>query len=134
MNEHPITTGVNPTEVSFFGRSAIAIACLNKHHEALELCLAACKNYQSSDECGESDAKKWKSYDESGFCIRSDDEVTPEGMDDLQWEDEITQPQSDLAQEELPTDEWSALYKYYAKIIEKTGEMLTTAISFREVI
>lgn len=115
--------------VSFFGRTAIGIACVNKHSEALELCLAACKNYQSSDECGESEAKKWKLYDESDFCVRSDEEVTPEGMDDLQWEDEITQLQSDLVKE----DEWSALYKYYAKIIEKTGEMLTTTINFREV-
>lgn len=124
---------MNPTEVSFFGRTAIGIACVNKHSEALELCLAACKNYESPDECGESEAKKWKPYDESDLCVPSDEEVTPEGMDDLQWEDEITQTHSDLDKEESLTDEWSALYKYYAKIIEKTGEILTTTISFREV-
>lgn len=124
---------MNPTEVSFYGRNAIGIACLNKNFEALELLLAACKNYRPSDDCGEIEAKKLKPFDGSHFCVRSDEEVTPDGMDDLQWEDEITQPESDLVKEELPTDEWSALYKYYAKIIEKTGELLATTICYREV-
>lgn len=117
------TSGANPTEISFFGRTAVGIACVNKHPEALELLLLACKNCHLSREDGESEAKKWKPHD---------GDKTPEGMDGLQWEDEIEQPQSELIKEDSPSDEWSVLYRYYASIIEKTGEMLANTISFRE--
>lgn len=53
-------------------------------------------------------------------------------MDDLQWEDEMMRPQSEVINEDQATDEWSVLYRYYASIIEKTGEMLANTISFRE--
>lgn len=73
------------------------------------------------DHEGESDAKKWK---------RIDDDNTPEGMEGLQWEDEISSQQK--VKEETVDDEWSVLYQYYASVIEKTGEMLANTISARE--
>lgn len=88
----------------------------------------ACASYGSLQydyETGESEAKKWKRQER-------DDEETPEGMDDLQWEDEIEQPQIEPAKEDTVDDEWSVLYRYYARIIETTGDLLANAISMRD--
>lgn len=70
------------------------------------------------------------------------DIVTPEGMEGLQWEDEIAQPSQTKNQLKLDDpngdvaaekdDEWSVLYRYYASVIEKTGEMLANTISSRD--
>lgn len=120
--------GANPTQTAHCGRTAIGIACLNKHVDMLELLLNACANYQPSHydyETGQSEAKKWKRHDR-------DDDQTPEGMDDLQWEDEIEQPQLEPAKEDTVDDEWSVLYRYYARIIETTGDLLANAISMRD--
>lgn len=86
----------------------------------------ACANYEPTCydyDTGESEAKKWK---------RQDGDVTPEGMDDLQWEDEIEQPTPGPAKEETADDEWSVLYRYYARIIETTGDLLANAIVMRD--
>lgn len=120
--------GANPTQTAHCGRTAIGIACLNKHVDMLELLLNACANYLPSHydyETGQSEAKKWKRHDR-------DDDQTPEGMDDLQWEDEIEQPQLEPAKEDTVDDEWSVLYRYYARIIETTGDLLANAISMRD--
>lgn len=62
-------------------------------------------------------------------------------MDGLQWEDEIQNitPQhqndsisSDKSKQDLNDDEWSVLYRYYASVIEKTGDMLANTINIRE--
>lgn len=89
----------------------------------LEFLLNACANYDY--DTGESEAKKWKRQDR-------DDEHTPEGMDDLQWEDEIEQPEPINVIEDTVDDEWSVLYRYYARIIETTGDLLANAISMRD--
>lgn len=95
----------------------------------MELLLNACVNYDPSHfeyaDTGESEAKKWKRHDRDG-------EQTPEGMDDLQWEDEIEQPQPEPTKEDTVDDEWSVLYRYYARIIETTGDLLANAISMRD--
>lgn len=124
--------GANPTVIISSGRTAIGLACLNKYANILKVLLESCAEYQpmggvdrtewstDGDGDGGSEAKKWK---------RIDDENTPEGMEGLQWEDEITQQK---AKEETVDDEWSVLYRYYASVIEKTGEMLANTISARE--
>lgn len=120
--------------ITNFGKTAIGVACVNKNFSALELLLSSCLSYQSNhydDECGESEAKKWKRHDELTFLSGQYDE-TPDGMDDMQWEDEIEQPQTEQIKEDTVDDEWSVLYRYYASIIEKTGEMLANTISMRE--
>ncbi|XP_031623706.1 ankyrin-1-like [Contarinia nasturtii] len=120
--------GANPTQTALCGRTAIGIACLNKHVEALDILLKACVNYQPSRfdyNTGESEAKKWKRHDIDG-------EHTPEGMDDLQWEDEIEEPMIGTAKVDTVDDEWSVLYRYYARIIETTGDLLANAISMRD--
>lgn len=92
----------------------------------LDLLLNACANYEPSPydyETGETEAKKWK---------RHEGDQTPEGMDDLQWEDEIEQPLVEPAKEDTVDDEWSVLYRYYARIIETTGDLLANAISMRD--
>lgn len=62
-----------------------------------------------------------------------DGDMTPEGMEGLQWEDEIDQRQhSQKPKDDVFDDEWSILYRYYASVIEKTGEMLANTISARE--
>lgn len=94
--------------------------------DVLELLLIACANYVPSHydyETGESEAKKWKRHDRDG-------DQTPEGMDDMQWEDEIEQPEP--VKEDTVDDEWSVLYRYYARIIETTGDLLANAISMRD--
>lgn len=139
--------GANPTTIISIGRTAIGLACLKKHPKILELLLKACleqpttfATYSSTD-CdtsdGESDAKKWKKVDNQGF---GDEVVTPEGMDGLQWEDEIQnapQQSNSVANDnksktDLNDDEWSVLYRYYASVIEKTGDMLANTIAVRE--
>lgn len=127
-----LSEGANPTVIISSGRTAIGLACLNKYAHILKVLLESCAEYQpmggvdrtewSTDgDCdGGSEAKKWK---------RIDDDNTPEGMEGLQWEDEITQQK---AKEETVDDEWSVLYRYYASVIEKTGEMLANTISARE--
>lgn len=97
--------------------------------------MRSCLNYQSygnEREYGESQAKKWKGYDELASSCGQEGDRTPEGMDDLQWEDEISLPQPQRVKEDTVDDEWSVLYRYYASVIEKTGEMLATTISLRE--
>lgn len=121
--------GANPTQTSLCGRTAIGIACVNKHVEVLELLLNACENYGPTShydyETGESEAKKWRRHDR-------DDDNTPEGMDDMQWEDEIEQPLPETVKEDTVDDEWSVLYRYYARIIETTSDLLANAISMRD--
>lgn len=115
--------GANATQTALCGRTAVGIACLKKHVDVLELLLNSCANYEPTDyhyDMGESGAKKWK----------PDGEQTPEGMDDLQWEDEIEQPP--MRKEDTVDDEWSVLYRYYARIIETTGDLLANAISMRD--
>lgn len=122
--------GANPTVIISSGRTAVGLACLNKFASILKVLLESCADYQPTgnvdrtewpaDDDGGSEAKKWK---------RFDDDNTPEGMEGLQWEDEITQQK---VKEETVEDEWSVLYRYYASVIEKTGEMLANTISARE--
>lgn len=111
------------------GRTAIGIACLNKHANVLELLLNSCKNHGPTmfgRDPGESEAKKWKRHTDRE--APSNLEHTPDGMDDLQWEDEIEQP----IKADTVDDEWSVLYRYYARIIEKTSDLLANAISMRD--
>lgn len=101
---------------------------MNKHVEILELLINACESYaptQYDYDTGESEAKKWKRHER-------DEDNTPEGMDDLQWEDEIEQPPPETVKEDTVDDEWSVLYRYYARIIETTGDLLANAISMRD--
>lgn len=121
--------------ITNFGTTAIGVACVKKHSEVLEILLESCSNYQSSCggyEIGESEAKKWKGYDDLAISSSRDGDKTPEGMDDLLWEDEISSPQTQRIKEDTVDDEWSVLYRYYASVIEKTGEMLANTISLRE--
>lgn len=128
-------TGANPTQPAGCGRTAIGIACLNKHVNVLELLLNACKNhgpqpYSYGVDSGESEAKKWKRHTEREAS--SNLEHTPDGMDDLQWEDEIPNPLPEPVKVDTVDDEWSVLYRYYARIIEKTSDLLANAISMRD--
>lgn len=104
--------------------------------------LTACANYtprsqssSSESDDGQSESKKWKSIGNTFGCAKHDGDITPEGMEGLQWEDEMDQQrqqtQSKIKEEEFD-DEWSVLYRYYASVIEKTGEMLANTISARE--
>lgn len=141
-------TGANPTSITSIGRTAIGLACLKGYSEALRLLLLSCSNhstitsvtpstFSSKEDDGESEAKKWKKFDQP---IAED--VTPEGMEGLLWEDEIgqqiSQPICSKSKDDTveivseKDDEWSVLYRYYASVIEKTGEMLANSISTRE--
>lgn len=123
-------SGANPTQTAPCGRTAIGIACLNKHVNVLELLLNACKNYGSTActfDSGESEAKKWKRHDRDGNL-----DQTPDGMNDLQWDDEIEQPLPEPVKVDTVDDEWSVLYRYYARIIETTSDLLANAISMRD--
>lgn len=80
------------------------------------------------DDSAGSEAKKWRKNETS---------LTPEGMEGLQWEDEIlTQSLKNNGQKAENTnendDEWSVLFRYYANMIEKTGAMLANTITSRE--
>lgn len=141
--------GANPTTISSCGRTAIGIACLNKFHEILEILLQSCAEYkprailaqQSSYPASYDDENETKrirnlenalSYNTSS---NHDGDMTPEGMEGLQWEDEIDQQRQHSTQkskDDVFDDEWSILYRYYASVIEKTGEMLANTISARE--
>lgn len=116
---------------------------MNKYANILQLLLGACLNqntsYTTSNDSeynldyGESEAKKWKRFEDSSLnASRDDNDTTPEGMENLQWEDEILQQQSQSQKAVEVDDEWSVLYRYYASVIEKTGEMLANTISVRE--
>lgn len=115
---------------------------MNKFHEVLELLLVACAEYkpkalmeQSASSCdGESESKRLRSREGAvPFSSGRDGDSTPEGMEGLQWEDEIAQrQQSQKAKEDVFDDEWSVLYRYYASVIEKTGEMLANTVNARE--
>lgn len=96
----------------------------------LELLLNSCENNEPSTnydiDMGENETKKWKRQE------RDDEQTTPDGMDDLQWEDEIEQPSHEPAKEDTVDDEWSVLYRYYAQIIESTGDLLANAMNIRD--
>lgn len=99
----------------------------------MELLLNACNKHGPapfSHASGESEAKKWRRRTDREA---SNSEHTPDGMDDLQWEDEI-EPEPLPEPVKVPTvdDEWSVLYRYYARIIEKTSHLLANAISMRD--
>lgn len=117
--------GANPTQIAACGRTAIGIACHKKHVNVLELLLNACKNSRNYDS-GESEAKKWKWQNRDG-----NSDHTPDGMNDLQWDDEIEQPLPAVKVDTVD-DEWSVLYRYYARIIETTSDLLANAISMHD--
>lgn len=122
---------------TIIGRTAIGLACMTNSCEILRELLTSCTSHVSQsvheDGFAGSEAKKWRKNDTPPL-----DSGTPEGMEGLQWEDEITctsqkcsEPKADGAAAEKD-DEWSVLYQYYASVIEKTGEMLANTISTRE--
>lgn len=141
------------------GRTAIGLACMRNYPDILNELLLSCTNQQSETVNGTTsgntpkdtvETKKWRKHD-----LQSMENVTPEGMEGLQWEDEII-VESPTTTPSIPTsatsakendeqrivhakadetekdDEWSVLYRYYASVIEKTGEMLANTISSRE--
>lgn len=128
---------------TLIGRTAIGLACMKDYSEVLRELLTACSNPVSPTSTSAaynstgSEAKKWRKNE-----THSLDSVTPEGMDGLQWEDEIlcqpqksNEPKADNISSDATTekdDEWSVLYRYYASVIEKTGAMLANTISARE--
>lgn len=139
--------GANPTVTTATGRTPVGLACMKNYPDILSELLLACSNYvpyssydtttgtSSNDKTtAVSEPKKWRKQHDTF------ENVTPEGMEGLQWEDEITSqtPKPDQIEENANTnkaekdDEWSVLYRYYASVIEKTGEMLANTISARE--
>lgn len=60
---------------------------------------------------------------------------TPDGMDGLQWEEEVTgcggggNNDDDRGGDD---DEWSKLYTYYARVIEQTGAILSTTVKAKD--
>lgn len=137
--------GANPTVTTTVGRTAIGLACMKDNVGLLRELLGACANqtWPSLDrDVGGfigSGPKKWRKNETPPM-----DSATPEGMDGLQWEDEIastpTHKTDDVRADTASADdtvvdqndEWSVLYQYYASVIEKTGEMLANTINARE--
>lgn len=125
------STDVNPAVIASYGKTAIGIACIHKRPHILELLLQACDSYIIPNErANVNEKKKLKRQDDA--ATGNDGNHTPDGMDDLQWEDEIELSNTQPVNETTVDDEWSVLYRYYASIIEKTGEMLADTLSIRE--
>lgn len=129
-----LLTGANPTLTTTVGRTAIGLACTKNNVDILRELLNSCTNHSTS--CSREvnaytggEAKKWRKNSTPPV-----DNSTPDGMEGLQWEDEIVCPwQKHVSENETEKeDEWSILYQYYASVIEKTGEMLANTISTRE--
>lgn len=96
------------------GRSALGHATYKGLAKILELLLQSC---QETTCCLYTDAKRTKP---------NEYEKTPDGMEGMQWEEEI--PDSD----DVCEDEWSKLYVYYARMIEKTGDMLLNTVKLKD--
>lgn len=138
--------GANPTVTTIKGHTAIGLACMNDSPDILRELLAACSNYtpralsdESSYSENQSSVRRWRRRE---VHAQSQDPTTPDGMEGLEWEDEI-EPRAAHNSDQMSAgvcntlteeddDEWSVLYRYYASVIEKTGEMLANTISARE--
>lgn len=135
-NEPCFSAGINPTRITNIGRTAVGLACWKGYPRILSLLLSSCSNssgYGTTNATygdGVSEAKKGRKHEATLV-----EELTPDGMDGLQWEDELSQNPNTCKIHVAPDekeDEWSILYRYYASVIEKTGEMLANTICMRE--
>lgn len=59
--------------------------------------------------------------------LKTENDRTPEGMEGLQWEEEI-----DGKYEPNVDDEWSRLYLYYAQSFEKNGDLLADTVNIKD--
>ncbi|XP_054743032.1 poly [ADP-ribose] polymerase tankyrase-1 isoform X1 [Anastrepha obliqua] len=112
--------GARATIVSTIcGRTAVGTAALVGDAEILELLIQSCEepdldifNRNRSNSFGEMET-----------------ECTPDGMDNLEWEDEFIENCNDCDQsgaEDVAQDaEDTSLYYYYAKTFERTGAIIT---------
>lgn len=91
-----IYPGANATKITSNGRSAIGYATLKGLPSILKLLLCSCEDNFNGEDTECSEPKKLKTLKDR----------TPDGMEDLQWEEEI---QDDFSKCD-ETDEWSKLY------------------------
>ncbi|XP_055375684.1 ankyrin-1 [Condylostylus longicornis] len=113
--------GANATKCTSYGRSAIGQATFKGYSEILSILLKSCEEeYVSLNGCS---PKKPRTAN-----LEFDIERTPDGMDGLQWDDEM-QGVSNYA---TADDEWSRLYMYYARMFEQTGELLANTVKLKD--
>uniref|UniRef100_A0A1L8DIU6 Ankyrin n=1 Tax=Nyssomyia neivai TaxID=330878 RepID=A0A1L8DIU6_9DIPT len=101
--------GADPTKVGPNGMTAIGLAAKKGNYGILLRLLS------------EMDRGKQKKMDLSEY------DTTPDGMEGLEWDDEI-----DSRYCFSPDKEWLNLYTYYARMWENFGDMLTTASKIRD--
>ncbi|XP_059616519.1 putative ankyrin repeat protein RF_0381 [Phlebotomus argentipes] len=101
--------GADPTKVGSNGMTAIGLAAMKGNYGILSRLLS------------ETDQGKQKKMDLSEY------DTTPDGMEGLEWDDEI-----DSRYCFSPDKEWLNLYTYYARMWENFGDMLTTASKIRD--
>lgn len=89
-------SGANATIITSIGRSAIGYATLKSLPNILRLLLWSCEDSYNVDDNECSEPKK----------LKPSKDRTPDGMEDLQWEEEI---QDDFSKYDA-NDEWSKLY------------------------
>nr|XP_014096149.2 ankyrin-2 isoform X1 [Bactrocera oleae] len=100
------------------GRTAVGTAALVGDAEILELLIQSCE---------EPDLDIFNRNHTNSFEMET--ECTPDGMDNLEWEDEFIDNCTDCDQsggEDVAQDaEDTSLYYYYAKTFERTGAIIT---------
>ncbi|XP_055921233.1 poly [ADP-ribose] polymerase tankyrase-2 isoform X2 [Eupeodes corollae] len=103
--------GACATKKSSCGRTALGQAALKGHSEVLEVLLQSCEEGDTV-------------FNSRTVARCSDMEIdyTPDGMDNLEWDDEIDFDSDSCTASE--PDECSSLYLYYAKTFEQTGAIL----------
>ncbi|XP_055857259.1 ankyrin-3 [Episyrphus balteatus] len=101
--------GASATKKSSCGRTALGQAALKGHTEVLEVLLQSC---EEGDTVFNSRTV--------ARCTDMEIDYTPDGMDNLEWDDEIDSDSCTTSE----NDECSSLYLYYAKTFEQTGAIL----------
>lgn len=122
--------GADPLAFSSNGMNAIGLAASNGNVGILKRLLEHVYN--------EEDHKVERRDSSSGSTstfrnidvqwMETDAVVTPEGMGDLEWDEEI-----DTDRVYSPDKEWLDLYSYYARMWENIGQVLDTACELKDV-
>uniref|UniRef100_A0A1I8MXS8 Uncharacterized protein n=1 Tax=Musca domestica TaxID=7370 RepID=A0A1I8MXS8_MUSDO len=106
--------GARATFISYScGRTAIGSAALMGDTEILQLLIQSC---EEPDLIFQPDKSK---------SNENEIDTTPEGMDCLEWEDEFNASNNSDNSTDETVKEFIALYNYYAKTFERTGDIVS---------
>lgn len=103
-------SGGNPTAITPMGLTLIGLAARDGYLEILQMMLESCYYINNMN-----------NVEQDMYSNRQHHERTPDGMNELQWDDEFN------IISDIDDDEWTQLFRYYGQVIEKTHQYLITS-------